>query len=66
MTDLRKAAEDALALLERWAVLIDSEWGDCFDLDELEAHGRLPDEIIHLRAALRSSDNKGIKWEVEP
>ena len=54
MTDLHKAAEDALALLERWAVLIDGEWGDCMDLDELEKHGRLPDEITKLRAAIRA------------
>jgi glutaredoxin len=51
--ELRKAAEDALKLLEEWAVQIDGEWGMCRDLEELERDGRLPEEILALRRVLR-------------
>ncbi len=53
MNDLIKAAEEALKLLEDWAVVIDGEWGACRDLEELERDGRLPKEILYLRAALK-------------
>jgi len=52
MTDLRKAAEDALKLLEKWAVMIDAEWGSCRDLEEIEQDGDLSEKILNLRAAL--------------
>ena len=56
MTDLHKAAEDALKLLEKWAVMIDAEWGSCRDLKEIEQDGDLSEKIIKLRAALAQED----------
>jgi hypothetical protein len=53
MTDkLRAAAQQALLKLEKLRVTIDSEWGDCRDLDEIEIAGDQWEEVISLRAAL--------------
>lgn len=56
MSDLRKAAEDALKLLEEWAVTIDHEWGSCRELEEIEQDGDLSEKILNLRAALAQED----------
>ena len=51
-----KVAEEALgkliALAESDAVQIDGEWGNCRTLEQMEAEGALPSEIIAARAAL--------------
>lgn len=60
MTDLRKAAEDALKLLEHWAVTIEGEWGTARTLEELEKEGSLEEEILNLRAALEQEK----KWNL--
>ena len=60
MTDLRKAAEDALKLLEHWAVTIEGEWGMARTLEELEKEGSLEEEILNLRAALEHEK----KWDL--
>jgi len=54
--DLRDASVKALALLERNAVTIDGEWGDCRSLEELERDGALPIEILNLRNAIANYD----------
>ncbi len=56
MIDMRTAAEEALRLLERWAVTIDGEWGNVRSLEEIEADGDLPQEIVNLRAAIVDHD----------
>jgi hypothetical protein len=54
--DLRDASVKALALLERNAVTIDGEWGNCRSLEELERDGALPIEILNLRNAIANYD----------
>jgi len=54
--NLREASGKALALLERNAVTIDGEWGDCRSLEELERDGALPEEILGLRKAIADYD----------
>jgi hypothetical protein len=56
MITLRDSAEAALRLLESWALTIDGEWGDARSLEELEADGALPVEILHLRFAIEQHD----------
>jgi hypothetical protein len=57
MTPTQKAAmEQALAKLEHLRVTIDSEWGECRDLDEIEIAGDQWQEVIDLRAALAEQD----------
>jgi hypothetical protein len=55
--DLRDASVKALALLERNAVTIDGEWGDCRSLEELERDNALPIEILALRRAIDNYNN---------
>lgn len=52
VAELIKCQRESLALLEEWAEKIDSEWGVCRDLGELEADGELAPEIIRARNAL--------------
>jgi regulator of replication initiation timing len=52
MSDLHKAAEEALRLLERWTLTIDGEWGAVRSLEAIEADGDLPVEMVKLREAL--------------
>jgi hypothetical protein len=57
MNPTQKAAmEQALAKLEHLRVTIDSEWGECRDLDEIEIAGDQWQEVIDLRAALAEQD----------
>ena len=60
MTDLRKAAEAALKLLEEWAVKIEGEWGVGRTIEELMKAGDLDDRILDLRAALEQEK----KWDL--
>lgn len=56
MVTMREAAEGALRLLERWTVTIDGEWGGVRSLEEIEADGDLPKEIVNLRRAIAEHD----------
>jgi hypothetical protein len=51
-TEMVKAAVDLLALSERMVVMIDSEWGRCRGLAQLEKDNELPLEILDMRKAL--------------
>lgn len=49
---LVEALKGALENLEKYAVIVDGEWGSCRDLEGLEADGELPECIKDVRAAL--------------
>ena len=64
MTTLREAAQQALVKLEKLRVTIDSEWGECRDLDEIEIAGDQWQEVIGLRAALAEPEQEPVAWMV--
>ena len=50
--EMREALRKALKWMEDAEVQIESEWGSCRSLDQLQADGDLSDEIVMVRALL--------------
>lgn len=57
-SELLAALKSLLSLAEADAVTIDGEWGLCRTLEQLDADGDLPDEILTARVAIARAEPK--------